>query len=259
MVTSQKILDRTGQTMKTLTRWHKAGVIPKPTIGTSPSGRGKMAYWPDWVLERCVQIADLQKQGHSLHSAVALLDAQRVSRLIEGVTSAPDFSKKLVTVGERQVKFGDIFSAMLVGELKKALAADVVAAIVPKLRQSDALDVAITMYRNGFNPVLAFDGEGLTVTYDFLAGQQLSAAKDGNIRIYMPLLPTLRKLFQSSKGAEFFAADPKVTPAPKVWTRDGDDIVETTYYPMGDVCEMIHETAQVVASKGLRPDPEDHS
>jgi DNA-binding transcriptional MerR regulator len=78
MVTAKQILAATGlKNAHTLTRWHKHhGIIPHPTIGVSSSGRGKCAYWPDWVLDRCRRIVELQKQGHTLASALRLVDRE---------------------------------------------------------------------------------------------------------------------------------------------------------------------------------------
>src|SRR6266852_9113255 len=90
MVSSQQILERTGlKSSKTLTRWHQQGFIPQPVVRTHPSGRGKMAYWPDWVLDRCVRIVELQRQGHSLKSAVQTLEMERIGATIDYVQKAP--------------------------------------------------------------------------------------------------------------------------------------------------------------------------
>jgi len=83
-VTSKQILQATGfKSPKTLTRWAKSGIIPGPHVGTHPSGRGKIAYWPDWVLERCQRIAELLRQGHTLGSASSVLENERTLRLID--------------------------------------------------------------------------------------------------------------------------------------------------------------------------------
>ena len=75
MVTSAEILAGTGlKSGKTLTRWHQQGVIPAPIIGTHPSGRGKISYWPDWVLERCQRIVALQKEGYTPTAAANQID-----------------------------------------------------------------------------------------------------------------------------------------------------------------------------------------
>src|ERR1700756_2931221 len=91
-VTSKQILQATGfKSPKTLTRWAKSGIIPGPHIGTHPSGRGKIAYWPDWVLERCQHIAELLRQGHTPSSAVSLLETERTLRLVDEEEKSTDY------------------------------------------------------------------------------------------------------------------------------------------------------------------------
>ena len=95
-VTSKQILQAAGfKSPKTLTRWAKAGIIPGPHVGTHPSGRGKIAYWPDWVLERCQRIAELLRQGHTLGSASSVLENERTLRLIDEVEKSPDLGELL--------------------------------------------------------------------------------------------------------------------------------------------------------------------
>src|SRR3954449_6251412 len=122
MITSKQILEATGlKSQKTLTRWAHAGIIPEPLIGTHPAGRGKIAYWPDWVLERCKQIVELQRQGHTLSSALATLEHERMLRNIEKVKTAPDVGKvlaekKVALAGGREVDLGSLLAAFVAKE-----------------------------------------------------------------------------------------------------------------------------------------------
>lgn len=51
----------------TLTRWHsKEGLIPPPEVRPVSEGRGRRAYWPEWVLFRCMRIKQMRKEGKSL-------------------------------------------------------------------------------------------------------------------------------------------------------------------------------------------------
>ena len=85
MISSKEILEKTGlKSTKTLTRWHKAGIIPEPMIETHPSGRGKIGYWPDYVLTRCLKIIELRKQGYSLSAAALEAARQRIEGPICG-------------------------------------------------------------------------------------------------------------------------------------------------------------------------------
>ena len=73
-VTSAKILQQLRiKSQKTLTRWHQRELIPPPEMRTHPSGRGRQAFWPEWVLYRCIQIRQLLREGNSLDDIAALL------------------------------------------------------------------------------------------------------------------------------------------------------------------------------------------
>jgi DNA-binding transcriptional MerR regulator len=76
MISTDELLAETGiRAAKTLTRWHQRGLIPKPEIRTHPSGRGKMAYWPEWVVNRCQRIKRLLATGRSLEDIEKILGA----------------------------------------------------------------------------------------------------------------------------------------------------------------------------------------
>lgn len=74
-VSSKEILERAEiRSGKTLTRWYSEHrLIPPPEVGTHPSGRGKMAFWPAWVLPRCIRIRQLLKSGYSLDDIRGML------------------------------------------------------------------------------------------------------------------------------------------------------------------------------------------
>lgn len=125
MITSKDILKETGlKNAKTLTRWARAGIIPKPIIQTHPSGRGKIAYWPDHILPHCKRIVQLQKEGHSLSSAALQLNTERIERSVQEVTSRLSITEILsakdikLPSGER-LNALDAFLRLLNGPLGK--------------------------------------------------------------------------------------------------------------------------------------------
>lgn len=256
MITSKDILERTGlRSTKTLTRWHQRGLIPEPLVRTHPSGRGKLAYWPDWVLERCARIVDLQKQGHSLQSAARVLQAERWDRNLERVEREPaTISEWLAThrahLGSERT--GTLLDALLLGLVAsvKHLVVDPGdrRALLIKLRGENAVDQALGLARAGYNPVLMYDGEALDIVPDFLVAQRLSEELPPGKAFYVaPLLPTLRQVLPSLD--KLVGTTPRAWPAPKVWVQDGDAVVEYIYFPDGVIgFELIRETAKVVST-----------
>lgn len=61
---------------KVLSRWHKAGLLPRPRIEAHPGGRGTVATWPSWVLERCMTLAALEVSGFRIPDMLAELKAE---------------------------------------------------------------------------------------------------------------------------------------------------------------------------------------
>lgn len=255
MITSKQILEVTGlKSQKTLTRWVNSGIIPKPLIGTHPSGRGKIAYWPDAVLDRCKRIVELQRQGHTLGSALATIEHERMLRLIERTETAPDVSKvlsekKVKLSGEREVDLGS-FVAVFVAKEAESVVPDAALRrkLVAAIRAGGVAAQGLQFASAGYNPVCLFDGDQIEVVPDFLVGHRLSEEKPlAPAWIVIPLLPPLRKAFSVLGGD--LPAQPNARPAPKVWAREGDAIVEYTVYLGGGLgFELIRETAETIGT-----------
>ncbi len=253
MITSLDILDKTGiKSAKTLTRWHQRGLIPEPMVRTHPSGRGKVAYWPDWVLDRCLKIVELQRQGHSLQSAALVLAGERFRDNEERVAREPNVSDLLAA---HQVKHTPERDGTLLEALLFALLASVKhrvtddgerAALFLKLKERDAVGLTLNLWRAGYNPVLVYDGEQVDIVPDFVVGWRLSEGHPPQTAfVVAPLLPTLLKAMP--KLERFVGTLPTAWPAPKVWMQHGDAIVEYAYAPAGPLgFELIRETARVV-------------
>jgi hypothetical protein len=152
MISTRDILEATGlKSGKTLTRWHQRGLIPEPLVRTHPSGRGKMSYWPDWVLDRCVRIVELQRQGHSLESAAQTLKTERWNRLVEEAESEPDITEFLE---QRRVDFGsgregtllDAYHSVMVRSLTNVMAnPEEKRALLEKLREQRVAGYALDL------------------------------------------------------------------------------------------------------------------
>ena len=251
-VTSKQILQAAGfKSPKTLTRWAKSGIIPGPHVGTHPSGRGKIAYWPDWVLERCQRIAELLRQGHTLGSAFSVLENERTLRLIDEVEKSPDFGElrsknvQLPNGQETNLEFFiDAFIAqaadnITVGEALRNK-------LVVQMRNADVAGWSLRLFRAGYNPVCLFNGERIEVIPDFLVSHCLSDEQSvGSICLVIATLPPLRKAF--SALGRTLPKEPVVRPAPKVWAREGDAIVEYQIFLGGQLgFELLRETANTV-------------
>jgi hypothetical protein len=256
VITSKQILKATGlKNAKTLARWANRGLIPKPQIGTHPKGKGKIAYWPDWVLEKCRHIVKLQKQGHTLSSAVSTIEHERLLGIFQKVEEAPSLSTVL---SEKKIALAqggelDLASLLHLWIAKEAgnLTSDptVLKRLVSAMRAAGVAAQGIQYLQAGYNPICVFDGQNASVMPDFriahvLADDPLSARPS----LLVPLLPPLHKAFSTLGLTPPLA--PAVRAAPKVQSTEGDAIVEYDIFLVGDSdFELIRETARTVGSR----------
>lgn len=254
MITSKDILEKTGlKTAKTLTRWHQRGLIPEPLVRTHPSGRGKVSYWPDWVLDRCLRVVELQREGHSLQSAAGVLAVERLGQKVDRAKEEPRISdvlagKQTQLTPEREGTLLEVFTLAMFSTIKRHVADPTErATLLAQFKEAGLVDVAFDMARAGYNPVLVYDGERPEVVPDFLVAQRLSSnAPDPAALVVAPLLPTLCKLFPWLEP--LVGTSPAAWPAPKIWVREGDAVVEYVFSPTGPVgFEVIRESSKVVS------------
>jgi hypothetical protein len=250
MISSKDLLEKTGiKSIRTLTRWHKRGIIPKPLIHTHPSGRGKMAYWPDWVLDKCKKIVELRKKGHTLNSSVIKIQLEQVEKTIEEVSVTPSVSdilenKKVNLKNGREIALLDLFLFIILGEIKR-LTTDhsLLSKLMNRMKEQKVVDKALDFLRAGYNAVLFFDGIDFLIIPDFLVSHYLQYGEtEARSCLVVPLLPPLRKAFQNL-GKEL-PGEPNAHPAPKIWARQGDALVEYLFSRLGPLgFELIRETA----------------
>ena len=253
MITTTEIVEATGLSAKTLTRWHKRGIIPEPLVRNHPSGRGKIGYWPDWVLDRVQRIQTLRAEGHSLQSALLVAEGQRWDGIIERINEAPDYVEvlkgKKVKVGpDQEADLLRVLVALTLRAARSLTAEEGGLRVLADAFGEDEVRMTFQLIQNGFNPVLVFDGESARVVPDFLVAHELSACvREVTARIMVPMFPVVRKLLgENAEGLP----DPKTLPAQKVLGRIGDTFVEYDIYlggPLG--FELIHSSGRTVGTR----------
>lgn len=254
MKTSTEILEKTGlKSAKTLSRWAKRGIIPVPHTQTHPSGRGKIGYWPDWVLDRCLRIVELRKRGHSLDSALFELELQRIQENTDKVEKQPSLAKALEKIPMKlpdgsETNLLRVFLVKIASEVRTLIPdPDLAVRLLHKMKEEDLLDLSVMLLHGGYNPVLLYDGgDDLAVVPDFVVSHRLSdLTRPNKPYLVLRLLPPLRRAF-ASVGIET-SQDPVAYPAPKVNVKDGGTILEYGIFPGGSAgFELLRETARVV-------------
>ncbi len=214
-VTSQQIMSATGiSNIVTLTRWHRMGLIPPPDVRTHPGGQGKMAYWPEWVLERCVRIKQLRKTGARLSKIKEILGGdwenegrkyQRRRYRFAEANQQMERQAALVNLRETVEQTLRGWISFQQSRLRKTS--------VPFIA-SQIVDQAILLMEQGCNPVLVFDRGEVRVAPDFLVSQQLAGSRSLDRPLFVvPLFDVLQRYF---RDLSTIPPKPIVRPSEKV-------------------------------------------
>lgn len=193
-VTSRDIMKATGiENVATLVRWHKhESLIPPPEIRTHPSGRGKMAYWPEWVLVRCIQIRQLRKQGMNLGKIRDFLG-------IGLVAAPPPLRRKYCFAEVSRLKdkeaAQDNLSRLFEGSVVKWVKSrcDGVLQSSKSEITPDIVERGIELYEAGCHPVLVVTKDSIYLTADFAVSLYLSRCHSaGQFMVVIPVADELR-------------------------------------------------------------------
>jgi len=237
MLSSHEILKRTGiKNAKTLTRWHQRGLIPPPEVKLHPGGRGKIGYWPDWVLERCIRIKQLVKQGHSLDKLAATLSndwAEEERKAKRGGYRFKDAAADLDHLACRRNfamlvtdKIGPMLSKLGVPSKRIVRWLDELA-----LREQTA-EKAISLVRDGYNALLVFDGDAWDIVPDIVVGLALGHRAEQAI----PLLavPIFAEVVTAFSPIEYgLPTAPTITLVPSVMKTVADRVEEYDVLQVG--------------------------
>ncbi|QEF98903.1 hypothetical protein Mal15_29610 [Stieleria maiorica] len=214
-VTSREIMDATGiADVTTLIRWHgKEGLIPPPDVRTHPNGRGKMAYWPEWVLERCLRIKQLRKEGKSLAEIRQLLgnNWQQAAREHQRryVFSQVSHRMDVRAAHSNLQQAVEQILASWIKERRAALTRSSVQTVT-----IEAMQRAIELMEQGINPVLIVTVDTVFVTADFAVSLQL--ASFDSIETAFMVIPIWRELSAYSASIAKLPERPAVQAIPRV-------------------------------------------
>lgn len=200
MISSKDLLRKTEiGSNRTLIRWHQGGLIPPPTVTTHPSGRGKMSYWPDWVVDRCKRIATMKKQGHSLMAIKTALgiDWDREDKIwAHRSTATVDAGSQHLTKRFRKRLAQQVWAR--IGRVVGSAAIDGGAlhdATVGRLLKEGVLERGVDQAQQGYSVFIVFDGFDLSVVPDFALAHRLAidVGDEGGFLV-IPLWPMLQAL-----------------------------------------------------------------
>lgn len=261
MVTSHEILAATGlKSAQTLTRWANDGIIPKARIGTHPSGRGKIAFWPEWVLDFCREIVELRKSGYSVKEAAQMIRLEQAAQELEEKEKNHFFTDELekrsvMLEGGKKISLLDVFTAVLF-ESSRGFITDPADRnkLIRMFKEQKCLDVALVAIESLYNPILYYDGNNVHIMPDFrlshVFNQNTKEIKSGFV---MGLLGPLKKAFGVLRK-EFNVPD-LAYPKPGFYVWEGKKLMEYGIHLVGESgFEVMYETARVVRRKNDQTD-----
>lgn len=236
MKTAKEIANAVGITRRTLDRWVRRGLIPAPTFRPSPSGRGALAVWPDWVVETCEDIRD----GGAVvreHRMDARLSPSHLDRAIELLGDHADSSRqgarpKLSAAQSTEAE--ELLRGAVLARLDHLLGSSIAPRrFLAQLRRSSLVSDALCLNGAGFNPVLVFDGRDAYVAPDFLAVERVRADAPAVASpvLALPLFDLVCRVLEEI-GAERLS-DPVVEPARWVVVRERGRATRVPYRPVG--------------------------
>jgi DNA-binding transcriptional MerR regulator len=173
-ISSKELLTSLGlRSAITLRRWRERGLIPPPDVGTHPSGRGKISYWPRWVLGRCQEIRHYLKCGLSLEEIRQRLgqDWTAVERKWKQRYASIVLADQLQAANEMADEAVAKINAM-VGQINGELESKIRLA----LTEDQARRRLFELMSAGFSPVLAVAGTDVSIVPDAVACRSLASS-----------------------------------------------------------------------------------
>ncbi len=165
-VTSREIMEICEiKNVKTLTRWYQAGLIPEPNVQRHPGGAGRIAFWPEWVLNHCRAIKQLTANGQTIEQIKETFGsdwetiAHRYQRynFLE-VSQKMDFDNAMWSVQE---VIDDVLVKFL-GDARESILS-----VNEPLIVREIVIQGLDLMRQSYNPVLILAFERIVVVPDF--------------------------------------------------------------------------------------------
>ena len=191
LLTSKELLEAAEiRDIGTLTRWHQEKLIPEPEIRTHPNGRGKLGYWPAWVVEHCKAIKEKRQQNFSL-AEIAKFYGSNWELLAARYTKK---TKRKYSFAKVNKQMDLSLVAAKLTETVEAISDAIGRKCDSQLVSHEMIEFGLGLLIDGMNPVLVVLHEQATVTADFAVSQYLSNHYSSQSAItVIPMLEICRK------------------------------------------------------------------
>ena len=188
--TTNELLDHLGlSSAGTIQKWKREGLIPEPTVRPVETGRGRKAYWSEWVLERCVEIRRLVKQGKTLEEIKLILaDVETEAKKSKRKYRFSEMSEQM----DRQREHFKV-QDFLVTQVRHA-SRQYLGDTDYETFDREHFDKAISLLKQGFDPVFLIAGETRAVVADIDVVHILSRDRAGSLILLVPIGKIIREL-----------------------------------------------------------------
>ena len=158
--------------VKTLTRWYQEQVIPEPKVELHPGGIGRIACWPDWVLEHGRIIKKLLSEGQTLKDVAATFGKNWVElgaryRKYNFARASEKMDRELFLMDICDAIYKTV--AMHLGDIRRRLEATAFPPVT-----FDVVSQALELTEKGHNPVLILSSKKTVAVPDFLLSLHLA-------------------------------------------------------------------------------------
>ncbi len=223
-VTTRDILEKLNIKVRTLRRWQELELIPAPTVQPHPEGRGRLATWPAWVMDRCLEIRKLTNEQKTLDEVAELL----------GKPEPPKRKYRFKEDSERRERQLSLFRAReTIGKTLRKFARSTLEWSDLELLSQDNLDKAITLAEDGHMPLLFITQESAEVAPAFVASHYLTGRTDCSVVAVIPLIDLISSDCPQQKGPSH--------PVNKVQINSGKRSKTVSFEYLPDFDFKIHE------------------
>ncbi|MES2793563.1 MAG: hypothetical protein V4719_28375 [Planctomycetota bacterium] len=158
--------------VKTLTRWYQERAIPEPQIELHPCGIGRIACWPDWVLDHGRVVKRLLGEGQTLKDIAGTFGTNWTA--ISARYRKYNFKRASEIVDRQQLLLSicdSIYAGVAkhLGDIKRRLDTTSFPPITIQI-----VSQALALIDSGHNPVLILSAEQTIAVPDFLISLHLS-------------------------------------------------------------------------------------
>jgi DNA-binding transcriptional MerR regulator len=205
MLTTPELQRRTGTSAKTLSRYARRNLIPPMQIQRHPTGRGRVGFWPAWIVDRLNEIRLMLSQGKSLDEIRDELGCNWEAEEQRRIRRRPDVRAAMQRLerdaAEDQV--ADIGTDTVYEFLRRLgiKRPGISKQLETALSNKELVNLVLQLLRQGSSPVVLFAGETIAAMPDFMVPFFLRTATNEPV-----LLLPVRDLFLGA----FERAEPKL-------------------------------------------------